>query len=93
MICGIGYAGLHVLEGRDENIAQGDDLIRLSASAFLPGCASSVDPDDRALNGMKNCAKVTHVLVPQVLEELQLPIRPLAEYRCGEWLHDLFDSD
>jgi len=33
----------------------------------------------------------THVLVSEMLEQLQLSVGTLRENRCAEWLHDLFD--
>lgn len=35
----------------------------------------------------------TDILVPQVLQQLQLPVRPLREHRGAEGLHDLLDGD
>lgn len=35
----------------------------------------------------------THVLVADVLQQLQLPVGPLAQHRCRERLHDLLDGD
>jgi hypothetical protein len=35
----------------------------------------------------------THILVPQVLQELQLAVGTLGQDRCAERLHDLLDSN
>lgn len=71
----------HVLQRRDEDVAERDDLERISKGF-------------RQSSGRRRCsASQTHVLVTQVLEQLQLSIRPLAEHWRGERLHDLFDGD
>lgn len=40
------------------------------------------------------CAKydIAYILVPQMLEELKLPVCALGEDRCAERLHDFLDS-
>ena len=35
----------------------------------------------------------THILMSQVLQELQLAVGTLGQDRCAERLHDLLDSD
>lgn len=37
--------------------------------------------------------KSAYILVSEVLEQLQLAIRPLSEYGRAEGLHDLLDGD
>lgn len=35
----------------------------------------------------------THILMPQMLQKLQLAVGALGKDRCAERLHDLLDSD
>lgn len=35
----------------------------------------------------------THILMPQMLQKLQLAVGALGQDRCAERLHDLLDSD
>ena len=63
----------HVLEGRDENVAERNDL--------------DISQD------LQRRQWVTNVFVPQMLEQLQLPICPLTQHGGRKGFHDFLDGD
>jgi len=64
---------LHVLEGRDENVAERNDL-DISQDLDRPQW-------------------VTNVFMPQMLEQLQLPICPLTQHGGRKGFHDFLDGN
>lgn len=69
-----GCACLHVLERRNEDVAQANDLLLLETA-------------------VRTLRENTHILVPQVLQELQFSVCALRQDRSAKGLHDLFDGD
>lgn len=63
----------HVLERRDENVAERDDL--------------HISQD------LQRRQWVTNVFVPQMLEQLQLPICPLTQHGGRKGFHDFLDGN
>lgn len=57
---------VQIFEGRDENVAQADDLVVSTGR--------------------------TYILVPDILEQLQLTVCAFRQHGGGEGLHDLLDS-
>ena len=71
---------VHVLEWRDEDVAQRDNLFQECQQVRFSGVETSL-------------VKITDIFMLQMLEQLQLPVGPLGQDRCTERLHDLLDSD
>ncbi len=69
---------LHILKRGDEDVAQGDDLGALLA---------------RELGGHDQEVPSTCIFVPQMFQQLQLPVGPLSQDGSAERLHDLLDGD
>lgn len=67
------WESLHVLERRNEDVAQADNLLLLGPAARVRGN--------------------THILVPQMLQELQFSVCALRQNRSAEGLHDLLDGN
>lgn len=74
---------VHVLEGRDKDVAQADNLQGWSVALLARGRGVSTE-------GVRG---KTHVLVSEMLEQLQLAVGTFRENRSAEGLHDLLDSD
>jgi hypothetical protein len=68
---------LQILQWRDEDIAEADNLHRIIALSITKE---------------KNAQK-TYILMLDVLEELELSICAFTEHRSTERLHDLLDGD
>ena len=112
---------VHVLQGRDEDIAERDDLQpsmkpgrderQLLSSRTQPpsvepppmrpgqdqrgttGGEDGLRPDPLSAPGSVGEEMGTHVLVSDVLEQLELSVGPLAQHGRRERLHDLLDRD
>lgn len=69
---------IHILERRDKDITERDDLHGVSAGAGLWGAKLAVD---------------THILVPEMLQQLQFSVGPFSQDRSAERLHNLLDGD
>lgn len=77
-----------VFERRDEDVAQRDDLT--SGRQTGQHIRQKTRRTEAASAKMKS---KTHVLVADVLQQLELSVGPLAQYRCRKRLHDLLDGD
>jgi len=76
---GFRHTDIHVLERRDEDVTETDDLLYVICLAEFTR---------RTRTGKKS-----YVLVAQVLEQLQLTVCALGQDGCAEGLHDLLDCD
>ena len=66
---------VNVLEGRDEDVAETDDL------HIVLTCMST-----------SSFAVSAHILVPQVLQQLEFSVGSFRQDRGTDWLHDLLDG-
>lgn len=69
---------LHVLERRNKNVAQADNLLAINIVMALE---------------QKKVRTGTDVLVSEMLQKLQFAIRPFREDWGAEGLHDFLDSN
>lgn len=77
------WLDVHVFEGRDKDVAQADNLQGWSVTLL----AHTRGVWTEGVRGK------THVLVSEMLEQLQLTVGTFREDRSAEGLHDLLDSD
>lgn len=74
---------VHVLERRDKDVAQADNLQGWSVALLARARGVSRE-------GVRG---KTHVLVSEMLKQLQLAVGTFRKDRSAEWLHDLLDGD
>lgn len=71
---------VHVFEGGNEDIAEGDDLFRKAYVSIYE------------IGTLLAQGTTTYVFVLEVFQKFEFSIRSFRKNRCAEWLHNLLDG-
>ena len=91
------WVNAHVFQRRDEDITEGNDLIKSLISIMKRTIVRTRQNTwgrvQSSYAGLSYGGAGAHVFMLKVLEQLELTVCTFGEHRCAERLHDLLDGN